>query len=245
MNKNKILSPFLFLIMAVIFLNFICADDAARFDSGLNKELVANVGGATTVTGGDSIKIVRNSIKLTPSIDEDKKEWSEKHLCTFTKGCVLEESCYPFGYRFENQFCGEYLITKTIKRTKFINQSKIGENCSNHFECETNLCINNICTDGRELISGCFLFGKYYPFGYRESGLFCLNGQFEKFKTEGKSCSNHFECKSNLCFDNICVSETKRLKEYLLSGIKEMTEQQKNETGQISLLSKLKYLFKI
>src|SRR3989338_4369071 len=59
-----------------------------------------------------------------------------------------------------------------------------------------------ICKDS------CPLDGKCYPFGYRKSDKFCSDtGSFvEQLKGEN-SCDNNFECSSNLCVDNRCVSQ--------------------------------------
>jgi hypothetical protein len=55
------------------------------------------------------------------------------------KGCNLENKCYPFGYRKEKSFCSD--ITN-----QFAEQKKSKSECKEHFECSTNLCINNECT---------------------------------------------------------------------------------------------------
>lgn len=58
-----------------------------------------------------------------------------------------------------------------------------------------------VCTDS------CSLAGKCYPFGYRKSGMFCSDeGKFTDQLTEKNSCENNFECSSNVCVNNACVS---------------------------------------
>ena len=60
--------------------------------------------------------------------------------------------------------------------------------------------------------SGCFEDNKCYPMGYRKSGEYCgENNVFLEQKNpedkESLSCTNNFECSSNLCLDGECVSQ--------------------------------------
>ncbi|MGK0209568.1 MAG: hypothetical protein ACI83O_000847 [Patescibacteria group bacterium] len=56
--------------------------------------------------------------------------------------------------------------------------------------------------------NSCPLDGKCFPFGYRDGDFFCSpDSKFiDQFK-EGQSCDNSFECDSNVCIDNKCISE--------------------------------------
>ena len=56
--------------------------------------------------------------------------------------------------------------------------------------------------------NGCELDSKCYPFGYRKGGNFCSdsNNIFIEQKQSDVSCENNFECSSNLCIDNQCMS---------------------------------------
>ena len=50
--------------------------------------------------------------------------------------------------------------------------------------------------------------GKCYPFGYRKSEKFCSDaGSFVEQLKGDAICENNFECSSNLCVDNQCVSQ--------------------------------------
>lgn len=57
--------------------------------------------------------------------------------------------------------------------------------------------------------NGCSLNGKCYPYGYRVNNSFCSadSGQFVVQLEKGVECNNHFECGSNLCVQNQCVSQ--------------------------------------
>ena len=56
--------------------------------------------------------------------------------------------------------------------------------------------------------NGCELKDKCYTFGYRKDNKFCsdLDNQFIEQKKADASCENNFECSSNLCIDNQCIS---------------------------------------
>jgi len=56
--------------------------------------------------------------------------------------------------------------------------------------------------------NGCELEDNCYTFGYRKDNKFCsdLDNQFIEQKKADSSCENNFECNSNLCIDNQCIS---------------------------------------
>ncbi|MBU3913104.1 MAG: hypothetical protein KKB21_03525 [Nanoarchaeota archaeon] len=84
-------------------------------------------------------------------------------------------------------------------------------------ECpKTNKCVNGRCEPIVEMVSegimlickdSCPLDGKCYPFGYRKSGKYCsdMGGFVEQKKNE--ACDNNFECSSNVCVNNNCISQ--------------------------------------
>jgi hypothetical protein len=54
--------------------------------------------------------------------------------------------------------------------------------------------------------NACPFDGKCYPFGYRIESEFCTDeGIFVNQKGEDLTCTNSFECESNLCIDGKCV----------------------------------------
>lgn len=61
-----------------------------------------------------------------------------------------------------------------------------------------------------QLCNGCFMGegSACYPYGYREEGSYCALGGFISQLGAGSSCENHFECSSNLCIENQCVSQS-------------------------------------
>ncbi|MFW5704981.1 MAG: hypothetical protein ACOCXG_03990, partial [Nanoarchaeota archaeon] len=66
-----------------------------------------------------------------------------------------------------------------------------------------------IIEEEKELICmGCLKENKCFPIGYRTSEEYC-SGEDELFtfqKDSESSCNNNFECNSNLCVNNECVS---------------------------------------
>ena len=58
---------------------------------------------------------------------------------TCENGCLLNEKCYPFGYRKSGKYCSEESAFKEV--------SQGNGACENSFECESNLCVNGECLD--------------------------------------------------------------------------------------------------
>ena len=57
------------------------------------------------------------------------------------------------------------------------------------------------------LCNGCELEGKCYPFNYRKDKNYCsIDQEFVPQLESGFSCENNFECDSNLCINDECVS---------------------------------------
>lgn len=58
------------------------------------------------------------------------------------------------------------------------------------------------------ICDGCVLGNKCVFVGYRTEGKYCgINSEFKEQKNEDKKCDNNFECSSNLCISDSCVSE--------------------------------------
>jgi uncharacterized membrane protein YgcG len=57
------------------------------------------------------------------------------------------------------------------------------------------------------ICDGCILGNKCAPIGYRQDGKYCtINSEFISQSEADASCNNNFECSTNLCIDNKCVS---------------------------------------
>ena len=70
-------------------------------------------------------------------IEKPKKEIIRQETIYICNGCELGKVCYPLGYRKEGKYCSE--------QKEFVNQQEKDTQCSNSFECNTNLCIDNQC----------------------------------------------------------------------------------------------------
>jgi hypothetical protein len=61
--------------------------------------------------------------------------------------------------------------------------------------------------DKEKLCIGCLKEEKCYPLGYRKSGEFCSeNSNFVEQLKEDSTCDNNFECSSNVCVSDRCIS---------------------------------------
>lgn len=57
------------------------------------------------------------------------------------------------------------------------------------------------------LCNGCISNDVCYPLGYRKEGNYCSDSkEFVSQKLEESACDNNFECSTNLCIDNQCIS---------------------------------------
>jgi len=77
----------------------------------------------------------------------------------------------------------------------------------------TNITINeqnNSGWTGSACANSCPLNGKCYPYGYRKDGNYCSpeNDTFVVQRAGGEFCENLFECESNACINDKCVSSS-------------------------------------
>ena len=85
-------------------------------------------------TEGLEIKEIIPDEETGPIKVPEMKEEKEIIVCS---GCLLENSCYPFGYRKNGKFCSE--------NKEFLVQSEAEIKCENNFECSSNVCISGQC----------------------------------------------------------------------------------------------------
>jgi len=87
--------------------------------------------------------------------------------------------------------------------------------------CNDGACIGELVTPSNEtgpieipsnttayFCSGCLQDNKCYPLGYRKAGDYCTDSWQFVNQTESGSCSNNFECSSNLCVNDSCVGRS-------------------------------------
>jgi len=53
-------------------------------------------------------------------------------------GCILDDKCYPIGYRINSNYCDQ----------EFSTQKETGVACENSFECSSNVCVSRECVSG-------------------------------------------------------------------------------------------------
>ncbi|MBI2652741.1 hypothetical protein HYX00_04720 [Candidatus Woesearchaeota archaeon] len=130
----------------------------------------------------------------------DDKEVNQ--VVTFCQGCQLDEStCIPFGTRLEKKDSAYYCdITKNMIEQK---ENKI--TCQNSYECMSNNCKSGFC---KPICEGCLNEDKAcVPVGTRTSTQYCNSDySFKNQNSEENSCNNNYECSSNLCVNNKCIS---------------------------------------
>ena len=130
----------------------------------------------------------------------DNKEVNQ--VVTFCQGCQLDEStCIPFGTRLEKKDSVYYCdITKKMAEQK---QNKVS--CQNSYECLSNNCKSGSCVP---ICEGCLNDNKAcVPVGTRTSTQFCDSDySFKNQNSEDNDCNNNYECSSNVCVNNNCIS---------------------------------------
>jgi len=77
--------------------------------------------------------------------------------CTYTttKGCILNNECFPTGTVKDNKYCEE----------TFILQKSFYVSCSNNYECLSGICDNNQCVDKIEKTRNYYKIILYTVFG--------------------------------------------------------------------------------
>lgn len=123
------------ILIACIFLNITYIKGASSEEASLEVNAISS--GTVVVSNTDSE-------------GEEKELWSKKQICSFIRGCWEDRECYPFGYIKEEKYCGIYYIQSSIERFGFINQSESEENCIYDFQCKSNFCLNQRCTNSIE-----------------------------------------------------------------------------------------------
>ncbi len=125
-------------------------------------------------------------------------------VVTFCQGCQLDEStCIPFGTRLEKKNSVYYCdINKKMTEQK---ENKV--TCQNSYECLSNNCKSGSCTP---ICEGCLNDDKAcVPVGTRTSTQFCDSTySFKNQNSEDNNCNNNYECSSNVCVNNNCISSS-------------------------------------
>lgn len=144
---------------------------------------------------GKKYSRIINTKQTCTAVEDDK-------IVTFCQGCQLDDTtCIPFGTRLAKKDSAYYCdITK-----KMVLQRENKASCQNSYECITNNCKSGICAP---ICEGCLNDDKAcVPVGTRTSTHYCDSDySFKNQNSEESKCNNNFECSSNLCVDNKCIS---------------------------------------
>jgi len=65
---------------------------------------------------------------------------SEEEISGICDGCLLDNQCYPFGYRKSERYC--------FDENEFVDYKESEESCDNNFECKSNVCVDGECVSG-------------------------------------------------------------------------------------------------
>ncbi len=115
--------------------------------------------------------------------------------------CMLHDICVPINSRA--------VIDGLPKYCDFTGDWKVqkqqGEPCQNDYECISNNCKEGSC---RPFCEGCIDVDKNcVPIGTRTRRQYCdIDRNMKDQKYEHSSCNNNYECRSNLCINNKCMS---------------------------------------
>lgn len=133
-----------------------------------------------------------------------KNECSEEEtkVVTFCQGCQLDQSiCIPFGTRLEKKDSAYYCdITN-----KMLEQKENKVSCQNSYECLSNNCKSGNC---KPICEGCLNENNgCMPIGTRTEKQYCdADYSFKNQNLEDNNCNNNYECSSNICVNNKCIS---------------------------------------
>ena len=155
---------------------------------------------------------VRNYINKTGFCEEVVYTNSKilKNTCSEEKtngildcqGCLVDKNtCVPFGIRLKKKDAEYYCdISKEM-----IKQKENKESCQNTYECLSNNCKSGLC---KPICEGCLNENNIcIPFGTRTATQYCDIGySFKDQKSEDDNCNNNYECSSNVCVNNKCIS---------------------------------------
>ncbi len=183
--------------------------------------------GIYTVQVGDNINVNGVSAKITqiapgqlynaPTIAAVKIEDTNPQNCILTAGsgcgfyCSLNSCSITIMINSINVNTASITISASANNTNS-NITRIGA-CQTNSDCSFGVCVSGQCVvysqqnQTTPVCDGCKT-DRCYPFGYRKNSQYCSAASFS-FVTQlgtGAACQNSFECGSNLCISNQCVS---------------------------------------
>jgi len=130
--------------------------------------------------------------------DADCNQQHELYKCPYICEAGACVKCSPIGFIESNTFCSSLGVME--------NQKEDAQSCQNDFEC-INTCKAGICGP---LCEGCLNENNIcIPFGTRTDANYCdIDYAFKEQKFEDIICNNNYECSTNICVDNTCISSS-------------------------------------
>lgn len=138
-------------------------------------------GGCFDTDGGKDIFKKGIAAGVHDSCVSDKKI-SERYCTEDDVGSDSLEEC-PLGY-----ICSDGACVESEDQVEEINEG------------------GGIDGEAQVICNGCILGDKCNPAGYRTEDKYCIDNALVEQKEIGLSCSNDFECSTNLCVDNRCFN---------------------------------------
>lgn len=120
--------------------------------------------------------------------------------------CNMSNACYKDkSYSCNGTQCIETVKWNCASCSQGCSEGKCVQ--SNNTTSNGTLDFNVSIVDPEDLCEGCMIGEKCYSMGYRKSGKYCSDNQsFIEYKGTNTVCDNNFECASNLCTGERCVS---------------------------------------
>ena len=149
------------------------------------------------------IKVTEIQVINVNCTDSDGKDYYVRGKLCFA-GLCKEDVCK------DNKILMEYFCEDGEKFEEYVCPNGCSEGVCNKIipEEEPVEVPENVQEEDKKLAcQGCLQDEKCYPFGYRKEGRYCSDSnEFLDQQEEKTSCENNFQCDSNLCINNECVS---------------------------------------
>jgi hypothetical protein len=152
-------------------------------------------------------------VKGAPKAEEVIITEPENNVCK--DGCMLHGICVPINSRTVVEGLPKYCDLTGNWQI----QKQQGEPCQNDYECISNNCKDGSC---KPICDGCLDENKNcLPIGTRIRKQYCdVDKIMKNQKYEDSYCDNNYECQSNLCINNKCMSPS--LWQRFLNWLKEL-----------------------
>ncbi|HDK42417.1 MAG TPA: hypothetical protein ENG87_03490 [Candidatus Pacearchaeota archaeon] len=146
MRKLQIPKILIILIMVLIGIFYSAGIEVSGACASYEPSILANkkLIGSPSETNENTVS--ESQCKETYTILNQNELSEEQINCKKAKRCWDGFGCRPLGYRSGEMYCTKVKVySGLIYEVGFANQSKIGASCNNNYECETNICLEEVC----------------------------------------------------------------------------------------------------